>query len=66
MKEKNTAREWESSPTRDELEAFARQGVRRPRVPGLEERFESRLPRRGARSTVTHLLTRPPLPRSLS
>jgi len=35
MKERNTAREWESSPTRDELEAFARQGVRRPRVRGL-------------------------------
>jgi hypothetical protein len=43
MKEKNTEREWESSPTWDELEAFARQGVRRPRVRGLEERFESRL-----------------------
>jgi len=35
MKEKNTEREWESSPTWDELEAFARQGVRRPRARAL-------------------------------
>jgi hypothetical protein len=34
MKEKNTEREWESSPTWDELEALARQGARRPEAVG--------------------------------
>jgi hypothetical protein len=29
VKKKSTEREWESSPTREDLEAFARQGVQR-------------------------------------
>lgn len=40
MKNKSTEWEWESSPTRDDLEAFARQGVQRLLQQVLEEEVD--------------------------
>ena len=41
MEKKSTDREWESSPTREDLEAFARQGVQRLLQQVLEEEVDS-------------------------
>ncbi len=45
MKEKSTEREWESSPTWEDLEAFARQGVQRLLQQVLEEEVDNVLGR---------------------
>ena len=45
MKEKSTEQEWESSPTWEDLEAFARQGVQRLLQRVLEEEVDSVLGR---------------------
>jgi hypothetical protein len=39
--EKSTEREWESSPTREDLEPFTRQGVQRLLQQVLEEEVDS-------------------------
>ena len=43
MKKKSTEREWESSSTWEDLEAFARQGVQRLLQRVLEEEVDSAL-----------------------
>jgi len=41
MKKKSIEREWKSSPTREDLQAFARQGVQRLLQQVLKEEVDS-------------------------